>query len=113
MNSKEAITRIDDVLYINEVRTQVQDEILSLLKIIEQDLDRLEQLEKENQELKERYKKRAELCNEFCEYIKQYEKALEILKEVVSLNCDKTLETERQFLRLSKEEYELLKEVLE
>ena len=39
--------------------------------------------------------------------------ALEILKEVVSLNCDKTLETERQFLRLSKEEYELLKEVLE
>ena len=39
-------------------------------------------------------------------------KALEILKEVVSLNCDKTLETERQFLRLSKEEYELLKEVL-
>ena len=46
------------------------------------------------------------------QYIEQLEKALEILKEVVSLNCDKTLETERQFLRLSKEEYELLKEVL-
>ena len=38
--------------------------------------------------------------------------ALDILKEVVSLNCDKTLETERQFLRLSKGDYELLKEVL-
>ena len=39
--------------------------------------------------------------------------ALDILKEVVSLNCDKTLETERQFLRLTQEEYELLEEVLE
>ena len=28
------------------------------------------------------------------------------------IDFDKTLETERQFLRLSKEEYELLKEVL-
>ena len=59
---------------------------------IKQDIDRLEQLEKENQELKE---------------------AITILKEVSSLNCDKTLETERQFLRLTKEEYELLKEVFE
>ena len=42
---------------------------------------------------------------------KQLEKALEILQEVVSLNCDNTLETERQFIRLSKEEYETLKEV--
>lgn len=59
---------------------------------IKQDLDRLEQLEKENQELKE---------------------AITILKEVSSLNCDKTLETERHFLRLTQKEYELLKEVFE
>lgn len=46
ITGKEAITRIDDVLYINEVRTQVQDEILAFLKLIEKDLDRLERLEK-------------------------------------------------------------------
>lgn len=63
-----------------------------LTKSIEQDLDRLKQLEKENQELKE---------------------AISILKLVSSLNCDKTLETERNFLRLTQEEYELLKEVFE
>ena len=39
--------------------------------------------------------------------------AIEILKEVASLNCDKTLETERQLLRLSNGDYELLKEVFE
>jgi uncharacterized protein (UPF0335 family) len=85
--------------------------------------DRLEQLEKENQELR---KKLDGIPPEFDGYLyfaksisniikenTKLKKALDILKEVVSLNCDKTLETERQFLRLSQEEYELLKEVLD
>lgn len=63
-------------------------------------------IEKEN-------KKRAELCSEFAEYNRQYEKAMDIIQEVVSLNSNKTLETERQFLKLSQEEYDLLTEVFE
>lgn len=77
----------------------------------------IEELEKENQELKEKTEK---IIDELIEHeqktFRKYAKckrALDILQEVVSLNCDKTLETERQFLRLSQEEYELLKEVLE
>ena len=46
------------------------------------------------------------------QYIEQLEKALEILKEVCSLNSNRILETERNLLRVSKQEYELLKEVL-
>lgn len=48
ITGKEAVTRIDDILYINGVRTNVQDEILALLKLIEHDLDRLEKIIKEN-----------------------------------------------------------------
>ena len=82
--------------------------------IIKQDLDRLEKLEKENQELKERYKHRAETSNDLCKEVKHYEKVIEIFREICSLNNNnKTLETERCILRLTEEEYELLKEVLE
>lgn len=80
--------------------------------LIKQDLDHLEKLEKENQELKERYKHRAETSNDLCKAVKQYEKAIEIFREICSLNCNKILETERCFLRLTEEEYSLLKEVL-
>ena len=43
----------------------------------------LEKLEKENQELKERYKHRAETSNDLCKAVKQYEKAFEILVEKI------------------------------
>ena len=90
--SKEALKRIYyDAISSNEIEEDVE-EIKNDYDLIKQDLDKLEQLEKENQGLKE---------------------AINILKEVSSLNCDKTLETERQFLRLTKEEYELLKSVFE
>ena len=81
--------------------------------VIRKDLDRLEKLEKENKELKERYKHRAETSNDLCKAVKQYEKAIDIFREICSLNCNKTLETERCFIRLTDEEYSLLKEVLE
>ena len=90
---------------------------------IEQHID---ELEKENQKLKERYKHRAKLCEEFCEYNKQYEKAIEILKEnlyiefkhddyfMVKFKEDKEQECDYTIMFLdNKEEYELLKEVLE
>lgn len=82
MNSKECLYEILGMLNHEEVD---ECDKKGLLRIIKQDLNRLEQLEK----------------------------ALEILKEVCSLNSNRILETERNLLRLSKEEYELLKEVLE
>lgn len=80
MTSKESLNAILDMLNYEQIDECIKKD---LLRIIKQDLNRLEQLEM----------------------------AIEILKEVVSLNCDKTLETERQFLRLTQEEYELLEEV--
>ena len=101
---------------------------------IKQDLDRLEQLEKENQELKEHSTELFDRCalltlkveqlkqenQNLKEVMKNREevaieliKAITILKLVSSLNCDKTLETERHFLRLTQEAYELLKRVFE
>lgn len=87
------------------------DNIGHCLLTIREDLDRLEKLEKENQELKERYKHRAETSNDLCKAVNQYEKAIEIFRKICSLNNNKTLETERCFLRLTEEEYSLLKEV--
>ena len=81
MNSKECLNKILDLLNYEQID---ECEKNNYLKTIKQDLDKLEQLEK----------------------------ALEILKEVCSLNSNRILETERNLLRLSKEEYELLKEVL-
>lgn len=90
---------------------------------IRQDLDRLEKLEKENQELKERYKHRAETSNDLCKAVKQYEKAFDIvtyksvniliLKYCIAKGGDVETynmhyKTEEQ---ITQEEYELLKEV--
>lgn len=115
MTSKEALKKIlNHKSYEREsscwdyVKTLYQEEVTT----INHDLDRLEHLEKENQGVKDdntRLWHGIEYANN---EIAKLKKAIEILKEVVSLNCDATLETERQFLRLSKEEYELLKEVL-
>ncbi len=85
MNSKEALDKL--FMAVDEELLYEQCGVIfatELTEVVEQNLDRLEKLEK----------------------------ALDILKEVVSLNSNMILETERQFLRLSKEEYELLKEVL-
>lgn len=85
MNSKEALKRIyNDAISLNDIEEDVE-EIKNDYNLIKQDLDRLKKLEI----------------------------AIEILKEVCSLNSNRILETERNLLRLSKEEYELLKEALE
>lgn len=77
-------------------------------------------LEKENEKLKERYKHRAETSNDLCKEVRQYEKAIEILK-IKRVSIHILLETnsvaEYNFCvdynqLLTQEEYELLKEVL-
>ena len=88
-------------------------------KIIKQDLDRLEKLEKEHNKLKERYKHRAETSNDLCKAVKQYEKAFEILKEnhEIALHYGDEFPTPMISINgvysyINEEEYELLKEVL-
>ena len=114
--SKEAL-KLAILEYEKDLETDKNNQwvknVLKGLKECEQDLERLEKLEKDHEKLKERYKHRAETSNDLCKEVKQYEKAIEIFREICSLNNNKTLETERCFLRLTEEEYELMKEVLE
>ena len=122
LNSKEALEILSDCANGETKLTFTQT--CELYNIVLQDLDRLEKLEKENQELKEKYKHRAETSNDLCKAVKQYEKAIEILvnKRVNILILKYCIEkgcgidtynfyytTEEQ---LTQEEYELLKEVL-
>ena len=86
-----------------------------LTKPIEQDLERLEQLEKKYQKLEERFKKRAELCSEFAEYISQYEKVLDFFMDKFKLELKGNrlyFFYNNQYFELDKEEEKLMKEVL-
>lgn len=136
LNSKEAIQELyneREYLLGEKVNNKTKnwhndithyDNIGHCLLTIRQDLDRLEKLEKENQELKERYKHRAETSNDLCKAVKQYEKVIEILKSNlylefndkcnnICLKRDKYDECDYTIIFPSKEEYELLKEWLE
>lgn len=93
----------------------------SFYDIIKQDLEKLEELEKEYEKLKERYKHRAETSNDLCKEVRQYEKAFEIIKEkkvdipkllANDFNNYNALAVFFGFKQLTQEEYELLKEVL-
>lgn len=112
----------------NECKTEFSNKIEQMgiadneesFKIIKQDLDRLETLEKENQELKEKCKMLEENEEAVLTTLEisvkenaRLKKVIEILKKMCSLNNNKTLETEECFLRLTQEEYDLLKEVLD
>ena len=110
MNSKEALKEL--TLMINRekhINSEWNKKIYDLEHIIKQDLERLEELEKEynnlkkdydekdlecidlqleneelkkeNQELKDKYKRRAETSKELNEALTQYQKAIEILKD--------------------------------
>ena len=112
----------------NECKTEFSNKIEQMgvaeneesFKIVKQDLDRLETLEKENQELKEKCKMLEENEEAVLTTLEisvkentKLKKVIEILKKMCSLNNNKTLETEECFLRLTQEEYDLLKEALE
>lgn len=92
--------------------------------LIKQDLERLEKLEKENQELKERYKRRAETSKELNEALTQHQKVIEILKDKLCVrNGTYSFSKDSYYLgvkgsfnnlkELTQEQYNLLKEVLE
>lgn len=126
LNSKEALEHIckncdnECCPYIHYEKSRC-----AFYGVIKQDLDRLEKLEKENQELKERYKHRAETSNDLCKAVKQYEKAFDIVtyKSVNILILKYCIakgggvETYNLHYKteepITQEEYELLKEVIE
>ena len=129
MNSKECLYEILCMLNHEEVD---ECDKKGLLRIIKQDLDKLEQLEKENQELKETLNKtrkmgleiieeKEQLSNELHKLncyrnielneITKLKKALDILKEKNKLNTYYLSLVEYDD-GLTIEEYELLKEVL-
>lgn len=115
MNGKEAYDKIFDKLTYDQ-QQELGEEVF---RIVYQDLDRLENLEKEHNKLKERYKHRAETSNDLCKAVKQYEKAFEILKEnsEIALHYDDEFPTPMISINgvysyINEEEYELLKEVL-
>lgn len=127
MNSKEALARIYD--YHSEPvfdsdGTTFENMFEKECYAIQKDLDRLEQLEKENQELKEKTEK---TIDEFLEHaqknFRKYAKckrALDILKDSFEIKGVEeyfddgyVIDTKLYYLGISKEEYELLKEVLE
>ena len=121
MESKEALKDLLDIL-MNFERFYAIDDTHEVKKqkseIIEKDLDRLEKLEKENQELKEKCKMLEENEEAVLTTLEisvqentRLKKVIEIFRKMSSLNNNKTLETEECYLRLTEEEYELLKEV--
>lgn len=121
MNSKECLEKL--TYCVNGMESQEK-----YYKIIKQDLDRLEKLEKEHNKLKERYKHRAETSNDLCKAVKQYEKAFEILQDILLFEINNYEENNKKYYyialyskndksyldrnKISKEQYELLKEVL-
>lgn len=126
MNSKDALEHIcrtcdhECCPYIHYEKSRC-----GFYGVIRKDLDRLEKLEKENQELKERYKHRAETSNDLCKAVKQYEKAFDIVTYksvnilILKYCIAKGGGVETYNLHYSTEEpitqedYDLLKEVLE
>lgn len=127
MESKEALKDLLDIL-MNFERLYAIDDTHEVKKqkseIIEKDLDRLEKLEKEHEKLKERYKHRAETSNDLCKAVKQYEKAIEILKDKFKFELGVSVVKEKyyysleflysnEYFTITQDQYELLKEVLE
>lgn len=141
MNSKEALETLSNVkVAVTTIRSgithfktlkeqyEVEFEVLERELFIRKELKdfdvyqrQLEKLEKEHNKLKERYKHRAETSNDLCKAVKQYEKAIEILKDKLEITLyshdeyfnPPMINGTEIFKNLTQEEYELLKEVLE
>ena len=115
MNSKEALGKL--FMAVDEELLYEQSGYIfatELTKPIEQDLDRLEHLEKKYKKLEETFKKRAELCNEFAEYTRQYGKVLDFLMDKFKLELKGNrlyFLYNNQYFELDKEEEKLMKEV--
>lgn len=138
MNSKEALDNLVHCKSITKCKECRHKDLCTMERdynIIKQDLDRLEQLEKENKELirtqnvlllnskdyilknmelekkyqklEETFKKRAELCSELGEYIGQYEKALDFLMDKFKLK----LKSNRLYYLNNNQYFELDKDI--
>lgn len=125
MNSKEALNELFNVSGCERCGCSVEceeqmDKYGCVMceqwhQVINQNLNKLEQLEKKYQKLEETFKKRAELCSEFAEYTRQYEKVLEFLmdKFKLELKCNRLYFLyNNQYFELDKEEEKLIKEAL-
>ena len=78
-------------------------------------INRILKLQDDYQKLKERFKKRAELCSEFAEYNRQYEKVLDFLIDKFNLELKENklyFLCNNQYFELDKEQEKLMKEVL-
>lgn len=85
MTSKEYITNY--VRYLGNYdkgEKNIKKDYKQMQKVLK-DLERKEQLEKENQKLKERYKRRAETSKELNEALTQHLKVIEILKDYLEI----------------------------
>ena len=83
MISKEALEKLSYIpIYEEDIDIIFKGDLCEVYRnevdIISKDLDHLEKLEKENQELKDRYKHRAETSNDLCKIV---EKDLDQLEE--------------------------------
>lgn len=92
---------------------------LNLLELIETDLDWLETLEIKNKDLEHELDREEILIGKIIKERNKYEKAIEILKEYLFIKVSKNNEdyildaNDYAIPHLDKQEYELLKEVLE
>lgn len=131
MTSKEALEELK--IYL----PAIYSEVAKCLNTIKQDLERLEQLEKENQELKDKLKEPKYKVfmgcrgggRQFAQHVEiikkekqKLKKAIEIIKDSLHLKVDFydydydykfIIKVGGLFEHISSEEYELLKEVLE
>lgn len=131
MNSKKALDNLVHCKSITRCKECRHKSLCTMerdFNIIKQDLDRLEQLEKEHEKLKERYKHRAETSNDLCKAVKQYEKVIDILKDELEISFEDTTQEGNGYWVVLKNwsgaeevvihfntpnNYELLKEVLD
>ena len=101
---KEKYEKLERAYKNNEVMTRDLNELIN----------RNLKLQDEYQKLKEIFKKRAELCSEFGEYNRQYEKVLDFLMDKFKLELKGNrlyFLYNNQYFELDKKEYKLLKEV--
>lgn len=109
---EELINMIPKEKHINSIHNNKIDILkYNVLKF----LDKLEQLEKKYQKLEITFRKRAELCSEFGEYNRQYEKVLDFLMDKFKLELKGNrlyFLYNNQYFELDKEQEKLMKEAL-
>ena len=130
LSSKEALEKVIEDISLEWGYEGIEDELREKLKPLYEDLDRLEELEIENDELKRINGAYQESNIVFQDLIKKLKKAIEIIlkykinpstfiftRKIYKESCGKDLTFEKAYSLLefngTQEEFDLLKEVLE